>query len=95
MAMVDGRTRSASVTALRDCKLRFISRASFEAVALKNPEVYKHLLNLVATRLRDTDQVVAAGSFLFVGLVPATVGVAVGFGIGVVATLMGVGGANG
>jgi len=27
MAMVDGRTRSASVTALRDCKLRFISRA--------------------------------------------------------------------
>ena len=64
MAMVDGRPRSASVSALRDCKLRFISRASFEAVALKNPEVYKHLLNLVATRLRDTDQVVAAGSFL-------------------------------
>ena len=64
MAMVDGRPRSASVTAVRDCKLRFISRASFEAVALKNPEVYKHLLNLVATRLRDTDQVVAAGSFL-------------------------------
>mgnify|MGYP006264311545 CR=1 FL=1 len=48
MAMVDGRTRSASVTALRDCKLRFISRASFEAVALKNPEVYKHLLNPVS-----------------------------------------------
>ncbi|HZP71088.1 MAG TPA: Crp/Fnr family transcriptional regulator [Pseudolabrys sp.] len=64
MAMVDGRPRSASVSALRDCKLRFISRASFEAVAAKNPEVYKHLLNLVATRLRDTDQVVAAGTFL-------------------------------
>jgi CRP/FNR family transcriptional regulator, cyclic AMP receptor protein len=64
MAMVDGRPRSASVTALRDCKLRFISRSSFEAVAIKNPEVYKHLLHLVATRLRDTDQVVAAGSFL-------------------------------
>jgi CRP-like cAMP-binding protein len=64
MAMVDGRPRSASVTALRDCKLRFISRPSFEAVAIKNPEVYKHLLHLVATRLRDTDQVVAAGSFL-------------------------------
>jgi CRP-like cAMP-binding protein len=64
MAMVDGRPRSASVSALRDCKLRFISRPSFEAVAAKNPEVYKHLLNLVATRLRDTDQVVAAGTFL-------------------------------
>jgi CRP-like cAMP-binding protein len=64
MAMVDGRPRSASVTALRDCKLRFISRAAFEAVATSNPDVYKHLLNLVATRLRATDQVVAAGTFL-------------------------------
>ena len=60
MAMVDGRPRSASVSALRDCKLRFISRASFEAVATKNPEVYKHLLNLVATRLRDTGPLPAA-----------------------------------
>ncbi|MGE5166459.1 MAG: Crp/Fnr family transcriptional regulator, partial [Sphingobacteriales bacterium] len=64
MAMIDGRPRSASVTALRDCKLRFVSRAAFEAVAGKNPEIYKHLLNLVAARLRDTDQVVAAGTFL-------------------------------
>ena len=61
MAMIDGRPRSASVSALRDCKLSFISRASFEALAAKNPEIYKHLLSLLATRLRDTDQVVAAG----------------------------------
>ena len=38
MAMIDGRPRSASVSALRDCKLSFISRASFEALAVKNPE---------------------------------------------------------
>ena len=64
MAVIDGRPRSASVSALRDCKLSFISRTAFETVAAKNPEIYKHLLNLVATRLRDTDQVVAAGTFL-------------------------------
>ena len=64
MAMIDGRPRSASVSALRDCKLSFVSRAVFEAVATKNPEIYKHLLNMIAARLRDTDQVVAAGTFL-------------------------------
>jgi CRP-like cAMP-binding protein len=64
MAMIDGRPRSASVSALRDCKLSFVSRAVFEAVAAKNPEIYKHLLNMLAARLRDTDQVVAAGTFL-------------------------------
>jgi len=64
MAMIDGRPRSASVSALRDCKLSFISRTAFEAVAAKNPEIYKHLLSLLAARLRDTDQVVAAGTFL-------------------------------
>ena len=60
----DGRPRSASVSALRDCKLSFVSRSAFEAVAGKNPDIYKHLLSLLAARLRDTDQVVAAGTFL-------------------------------
>src|SRR4029077_9795679 len=64
MAMIDGRPRSASVSALRDCKLSFVFRAAFETVAEKNPEIYKHLLNMLAARLRDTDQVVAAGTFL-------------------------------
>jgi CRP-like cAMP-binding protein len=64
MAMIDGRPRSASVSALRDCKLSFVSRSVFEAIAAKNPEIYKHLLNMLAARLRDTDQVVAAGTFL-------------------------------
>ena len=64
MAMIDGRPRSASVSALRDCKLSFVSRTVFESVAAKNPEIYKHLLSMLAARLRDTDQVVAAGTFL-------------------------------
>src|SRR5450432_2719633 len=64
MAMIDGQPRSASVTALRDCKLSFVSRTAFEAFAAQQPDIYKNLLSLLAGRLRDTDQVVAAGSFL-------------------------------
>ena len=64
MAMIDGRPRSASVSALHDCKLSFVSRAAFDACVAKQPEIYKYLLALLAERLRKTDQLVAAGSFL-------------------------------
>ncbi|MBV9260788.1 MAG: Crp/Fnr family transcriptional regulator [Pseudolabrys sp.] len=64
LAMIDGLPRSASVSALRDSKLSFISKSAFETFAAQEPEVYKYLLRLLAARLRDTDQVVAAGSFL-------------------------------
>ena len=64
MAMIDGRPRSASVSALRDCTLSFVSRAAFEAFAEKSPEIYKYLVVLLAERMRETDQLVAAGSFL-------------------------------
>ena len=42
----------------------FLSRAEFEAFADKHPELYKSLIRLLAQRLRETDTVVAAGSFL-------------------------------
>src|SRR4029077_3221660 len=45
-------------------KLTFVSRAAFQAFAGANPEVYRHLVALLAERLRDTDAVLAAGSFL-------------------------------
>jgi CRP/FNR family cyclic AMP-dependent transcriptional regulator len=64
LAIIDGLPRSATVTALRDCKLRFLSRAAFEKFAVAEPAIYKYLLNVMAARLRDTDQIVAAGSFL-------------------------------
>ncbi len=64
LAIIDGKPRSATVTALRDCKLRFVSRGSFEAFAGKNPEIYKYLTELLSARLRDTDKMIAAGSFL-------------------------------
>jgi CRP-like cAMP-binding protein len=64
LATIDGLPRSASVAAVRDSELSFLSRASFQGFAEENPEVYKHLVTLLAARLRDTDAVVAAGSFL-------------------------------
>jgi CRP/FNR family transcriptional regulator, cyclic AMP receptor protein len=64
LSMIDGLPRSATVMAVRDAAVSFLSRAEFEAFADKHPEVYKSLIRLLARRLRETDTVVAAGSFL-------------------------------
>lgn len=64
LAIIDGLPRSASATALRECKLRFVSRAAFSAFANNEPTIYKYLVKMLAARLRDTDQIVAAESFL-------------------------------
>jgi CRP/FNR family cyclic AMP-dependent transcriptional regulator len=64
LSIIDGLPRSASVVAVRDATLSFLSRAAFEDFAGKHPEVYKSLVTMIATRLRETDAVIAAGSFL-------------------------------
>ena len=64
LSIIDGLPRSASVVAVRDAALNFLSRAAFEEFAKQHPEVYKSLVTLLATRLRETDAVLAAGSFL-------------------------------
>jgi len=64
LSIIDGLPRSASVVAVRNAALSFLSRAAFEDFAGKHPEVYKSLVTLIAARLRETDAVVAAGSFL-------------------------------
>jgi CRP/FNR family transcriptional regulator, cyclic AMP receptor protein len=64
LSIIDGLPRSASVVAVRSSSLSFLSRAAFEDFAKKNPEVYKSLVTLIAARLRETDAVIAAGSFL-------------------------------
>jgi CRP-like cAMP-binding protein len=64
LSIIDGLPRSASVVAVRGSTLSFISRAGFEDFAKKHPEVYKSLVTLIAARLRETDAVIAAGSFL-------------------------------
>jgi CRP-like cAMP-binding protein len=64
--MIDGAPRSASVCALRDSKLSFVSRAAFEAYGQANPQVYRQVMMLLARRLRDTNMALAATSFLSV-----------------------------
>ena len=64
LSIIDGLPRSASVVAVRDSALSFLSRAAFDVFAAKHPEVYKTLVTVIAARLRETDAVIAAGSFL-------------------------------
>jgi CRP-like cAMP-binding protein len=64
LSIIDGLPRSASVVAVRQAALSFLSRAAFEEFAKKRPEIYKSLVTLIATRLRETDAAIAAGSFL-------------------------------
>ena len=64
LSIIDGLPRSASVVAVRDAALSFLSRAAFEDFAARHPEIYKSLVTLIAGRLRETDAAVAAGSFL-------------------------------
>lgn len=64
LAMIDAQPRSASVVAARDSELSYISRRTFEAVAEAHPEVYRHVVNLLVRRLRDTNSVVTAMTFL-------------------------------
>jgi CRP/FNR family transcriptional regulator, cyclic AMP receptor protein len=66
LSMIDGAPRSASVTAIRNAKLQFISRVTFESFGAANPDVYKHLVGLLAGRLRDTNGALIATSFLSV-----------------------------
>jgi CRP/FNR family transcriptional regulator len=43
LSMISGLPRSASVAAVRDSKLRFVSQASFDGYARENPAIYRHL----------------------------------------------------
>jgi CRP/FNR family transcriptional regulator, cyclic AMP receptor protein len=64
LSIIGGLPRLATVVAVRDAALSSASRAEFEAFAEEHPEVYKSLVKVLADRLRQTDSVVAASSFL-------------------------------
>jgi CRP-like cAMP-binding protein len=64
LSMIDGRPRSTSVGAIRDSVVSFISRADFQWVAERNPDIFRHISILLADRLRSSNTVVAAASFL-------------------------------
>jgi CRP/FNR family cyclic AMP-dependent transcriptional regulator len=64
LAVLDGLPRSASVVALTDCELRFLSRDVFEDFARERPEIYQYLVKLLAARLRQADETIASMAFL-------------------------------
>ena len=64
LAVIDGLPRSASVAALTNCELRFLSRVSFERLAQEHLEINQHLVKLLAARLRQADDTIASLAFL-------------------------------
>jgi CRP/FNR family transcriptional regulator len=64
LAMLDGLPRSASVVALTDCELRFLSRLAFQDLARARPEIYQYLVKLLSARLRQADETIASMAFL-------------------------------
>lgn len=66
IAMIDGLPRSATVRAVRDCVLSFVSRAAFTEVLNRHPEVHRDIVTTLAARLRQSDEDMVASSFLTV-----------------------------
>jgi CRP-like cAMP-binding protein len=66
LSVIDGTPRSACVTAIRPAKLRFISRAAFDAFGRAHPEIFRTIAGVLARRLRDINGALVATSFLSV-----------------------------
>ncbi len=64
LALLDGRPRSANVSALKPTELAFVDKSSFDRFAEANPALYQHMLAIVAGRLRLANDILAARSFL-------------------------------
>jgi len=66
LSMIDGGARSASAVALGDCSLLFVSRDKFQKYAASHPQFMTDLSRILARRLRDADDALAATTFLTV-----------------------------
>ena len=66
LSVIDGGPRSASVIAIKPCELSFVSRAAFKECTQQYPEIYHYLVDVLAARLRETDDALVAASFLTV-----------------------------
>jgi CRP/FNR family cyclic AMP-dependent transcriptional regulator len=66
LSMIDGGSRSASVVAIADCSLSFLSRSKFQTYIDSHPELTSYLMKTLARRLREADDGLAATTFLSV-----------------------------
>jgi CRP/FNR family transcriptional regulator, cyclic AMP receptor protein len=78
LALIDAQPRSASVIAVEDCELSFISQEAFAQIIEQKPQICRYLVNVLAGRLREADQALAAASFLTVKARVASALVALG-----------------
>jgi CRP-like cAMP-binding protein len=70
LSLFDDLPRSATVSALRPCRLLHLTKSAFFQLADANPMVYRQALRLLTQRLRGTnDSVVAQGTVTVVGRV--------------------------
>lgn len=66
LSMIDGGPRSASITAVVDCELTFVSRARFQKYAASDPGLASYLVQTLTRRLREANDALAASTFLSV-----------------------------
>jgi CRP/FNR family cyclic AMP-dependent transcriptional regulator len=64
LSMLDGQPRSASIIAIQDCELLFLTRDAFRQYVRAHPNVFELLTAMLVRRLRETDELLAATSFL-------------------------------
>jgi CRP/FNR family transcriptional regulator/CRP/FNR family cyclic AMP-dependent transcriptional regulator len=67
MALLEGETRSASVTALSDCDLAVLARADFFAVLARDFSLTRRILQTLSSRLRKANDVIESMALLDVG----------------------------
>lgn len=70
LSLFDDRPRSATVSALRPCRLMHLTKAAFFKLADANPVIYRQALMLLTERLRGSnDSMVAQGTVTVLGRV--------------------------
>lgn len=70
LSLIDDQPRSATISALKPCRLYHLPKAVFFRQADANPLVYREALKILARRLRETNEsVVAQGTVPVVGRV--------------------------
>ena len=62
LSLMDGAPRSASVIAIKPSRLYFVTRAAFDAFGAAHPDIYRHIADLLARRLRDNSATLAMSS---------------------------------
>ena len=70
LALIDDEPRSATIQALKPCRLLHLAKGPFFRLADANPRIYREALRILAQRLRGTnDSVVAQGTVTVSGRV--------------------------